>query len=140
MKITKHYLINEAELSKLPVIYSEDIKCEIDYIKEHNQFEKEGLSRLFLYIKGIEKHISNRAIAFGYGNNYRRNYDDSVLVNEYGAIFRVVDGTDRTFVEIVWIDLNLEDFGLQENRNINISRIVTEAINSYLKKNLLLAS
>ena len=81
-----------------------------------------------------------RTIAFGYGSNYRRESDNTTYVYYYGVTYRVVDGTDRTFVEIVWIDLNLEDFGLQENKKVNISRIITETINSYLRKNLLLAS
>ena len=57
-----------------------------------------------------------------------------------GVVFCLKDDSEKVFVEITWIDLNLEDFGLQENKKVNISRIITETINSYLRKNLLLAS
>ena len=49
--MVKQYLLNEDELPpKLPVIYSDDVINEINYIRERNLFEKEGLSRLFSYI------------------------------------------------------------------------------------------
>jgi hypothetical protein len=137
----KQYLLNEDwKPPKLPVVYSEYITSQIEDIIIRNQGNKYGLSTLADYVDGISSHISNRAIAFGYGSNYTRESDDTTLVYYLGVTFRVVDGIDKTFVEIVWIDLNLEDFGLQENRNINISRIITETINNYLKRNLLFAS
>ena len=138
--MAKQYILKEDKRPpNLPVVYSDDVINEIKNIKEYNQFEKDGLSRLFSYIKGIENHISNRAIAFGYGNNYARNADETTYVYDFGVTFRIVDDTDRTFVEITWMDLNLEEFGLKlwENRKINISRIITETIDDYLSKNLL---
>lgn len=85
-------------------------------------------------------HISNRAIAFGYGSNYPMYSNGTTYVYDMGVVFCLKDDSEKVFVEISWIDLNLEDFGLQESRNVDISRIITETINSYLKKNLLLAS
>lgn len=140
--MAKQYLLNEDKLPpKLPVIYSDDVINEIDNIKEYNQFEKEGLSKFFSYIKGMENHISNRAIAFDYGNNYARYSDGTIFAYDIGVTFRLVDDTERIYVEITWMDFNLEDFGLTlwENKKINISRIITETINNYLKRNLLLA-
>lgn len=99
----------------------------------------EGLSRLFSYIKGIENHISNRAIAFGYGSNYTMYSNGITYVYDMGVVFCLKDDSEKVFVEITWIDLNLEDFGLQENKKVNISRIITETINNYLRKNLIKA-
>ncbi|MBO7417467.1 MAG: hypothetical protein J6U14_00820 [Bacteroidaceae bacterium] len=139
--MVKQYLLNEDNLPpKLPVVYSDDVMNEIEYIRQRNLFEKEGLSRLFSHIKGIENHISNRAIAFGYGSNYTMDSNEITYVYDMGVVFCVKDDSEKVFIEISWIYLNLEDFGLQENRNINISRIITETINSYLRKNLLLVN
>jgi hypothetical protein len=137
----KQYLIKEDwRPQKLPVVYSEYITDQIQDIMIINQGNVNGLSALADYIDRTANHISNRAIAFGYGSNYTRESDNTTYVYYYGVTYRVVDGTDKTFVEIVWIDLNLDDFGLQENKKVDISRIITETINSYLRKNLLLAS
>ena len=137
----KQYRINEVKKTQqLPVVYSDDVINKIEYIKENNLFEKDGLGMLFSHIKGIENYISNRAIAFDYGNNFARDTDGTVIVYDMGISFLLVDKSGVIFDEIVGMDLNLEDFGLQENRNINISRIITETINNYLKRNLLFAS
>ena len=137
----KQYLVNEGKkVSTLPVVYSDDVINRLNYIKERNQFEKEGLSRLFSYIKRVEKHVSNRAIAFDYGNNYAIDSDGTIIAYDMGVCFWLVDNSGVIYVQIISIDLNLEDFGLQENKKVDISRIITETINSYLRKNLLLAS
>ena len=139
--MVKQYLLNEDELlPKLPVVFSDDVINEINYIRERNLFEIEGLSRLFSYIKGIEDHISNRAIAFGYGSNYTMYSNGITYVYEMGVVFCLKDDSEKVFIEITRIDLNLEDFGLQENWNVDISRIITETINNYLRKKLMLVS
>ena len=131
--MSKQYLLNEDKLPpKLPVIYSDDVINEIDNIKEYNQFEKEGLSRLFSYIKGIKNHISNRAIAFSYGK-VQYSYGTSIIY-DFGVGFCLEDDSEKVYVKVVWLDLSLEDFGLQENKKVNISRIITETINNYLNR------
>ena len=108
------HLLNEEKLpAKLPVVYSNETMNTIEAIKDSNRFEEEGLSRLFAYINGISSHISNRAIAFGYGNNYTIDSNETVYVRDFGVIFSLKDGTNGTFVEIAWIDLNPEEFGLE---------------------------
>ena len=110
----KQRLLTEDKLpQKLPVLYSEYITNQIEVILNYNQDNTTGLSAWKDYIDGISSHISNRAIAFGYGNNYKRDSDEFVLLHDFGATFRLIDGTDRTFVEIVWIDLKPEEFGLE---------------------------
>lgn len=110
----KRRLINEDNLPpKLPVVYSDEIMHKIENIKDYNQFEKDGLSKMFSHVKGVENHISNRAIAFGYGINYKMKPGKTVLIHDFGVAYRLVNNADRTFVEIVWMDLNLEDFGLE---------------------------
>ena len=140
--MTKQYLINEDNLPpKIPVIFSYEIMREIENFKGNNQFEKEGLLKLFYYIKGIEKHISNRAIAFGYGNEYTRYPNGTTIINDMGVSFSLVDYSERTFVQIVWIDFNLEDFGLMESKkkkNViltesQLRNIIREALTKVLR-------
>lgn len=137
----KQYFLNEDSLPpKLPIIFSDSIASQIQDICDCNRGNTYGLSALQKYLNGIINHFSNRAIAFGYGNNYPMYSNGTTYVYDMGVVFCLKDDSEKVFVEISWINLNLEDFGLQESRNVDISRIITETINSYLKKNLLLAS
>lgn len=126
--MANQYLLNEDNLPpKLPVIFSEEIINEIEVIKEYNQFEKEGLIKLDSYIKWIGNHISNRAIAFDYGNNFRRESDGTTTIYDMGVSFCVKEGTDGTFIEISWLHFNLEEFGLEipvwESKQYNRNRM-----------------
>ena len=124
--MVKQHILNEGDLPpKLPVIFSDEIADRIRDIRFYNQFDKEGLSRLFSYIKGIKNHISNRAIAFSYGSaSY--SYGASIIY-DFGVGFCLEDDSEKVYVKVVWLDLNLEDFGLNENRHID--KIITEVIN-----------
>ena len=109
-----HYQLNEDKLPpKLPVVYSDYITNQIEEIINYNEGNTNGLSALMDYLDGISSHISNRAIAFGYGNNYTIDSNETVYVRDFGVIFSLKDGTNGTFVEIAWIDLNPEEFGLE---------------------------
>ena len=135
----KQYSLNEDKLPpRLPVIYSDYITSQIEDICDRNRGNVNGLSELKNFIKRVANHISNRAIAFGYGSNYTMSSNETIYVYDMGVVFCLKDDSEKVFVEITWIDLNLEDFGLQENKKVNISRIITETINSYLRNNLLL--
>lgn len=124
----KQFLLNEDKLPpKLPVIFSNEIIDKIQDIRFYNQFDKEGLSRLFSYIKSVENHISNRSIAFSYGSDYTMDSNETIYVHDYGVIFCLVDYSDTIYVKVVWMDLNPKDFGLNENRHID--KIITEVIN-----------
>lgn len=137
----KQYILNEDSLPpKLPIIFSDSITSQIQDICDYNRGNTYGLSALQKYLKGIINHFSNRAIAFGYRSNYPMYSNGTTYVYEMGVVFCLKDDSEKVFVEITWIDLNLEDFGLQENKKANISRIIAETINSYLRKNLLLAN
>ena len=49
--MAKQHLLNEDNLPpKLPVVYSDDVLNEIEYVRQRNLFEKEGLSKLFSHI------------------------------------------------------------------------------------------
>lgn len=137
----KQYFLNEDSLPpKLPIIFSDSITSQIQDICDYNRGNTYGLSALQNYLKWIINHISNRAIAFGYGSNYTMYSNGITYVYEMGVVFCLKDDSEKVFIEITRIDLNLEDFGLQENWNVDISRIITETINNYLRKKLMLVS
>ena len=137
----KQYILNKDKRPpQLQVVYTDYITNHIQQIIDNNQGNINGLSALGDYIDWVSNHVSNRAIAFDYGGNFAKNSDGMIIIYDKGISFYLVDDSDKVFVEIVGLDLNLEEFGLCENKKVNISRIITETINSYLRKNLLLAS
>ena len=152
--MNKQYLLNEDTLPpKLPAIYSEEIKNDIEIIKEYNQFEKQGLLELDAYIKWLESHITNRSIAFNYGRNFTVESDGAIFIDYLGVRFRIEDDSKRVFVKITWIDMKLEDYGLEappslmENnqhntsgmkhtiylKESNLRRIIVESLKSVFK-------
>lgn len=123
------YLLNEDNLPpKLPVIYSENITNLIEDIAEYNEGNDNGLTELSNYIKGISRHVSNRAIAFDYGGNCEIDSNGIDILYDRGVSFCLMDDADRIFVEIIWIDLNLDDYGLEypfyENRQRHKNSII----------------
>ena len=135
----KLFSLNEDKLPpRLPVIYSDYITSQIEDICDSNRGNANGLSELKKFIKRVANHVSNRAIAFCYGNNCSMPSNGTVYIYDMGAVFCLKDDLEKVFIEITWIDLNLKDFGLNENRHID--NIITEIINQYLRRNLLLAS
>lgn len=134
----KQYILNEDNLPPtLPIIFSDSVTSQIEDICNYNRGNDYGLSKLKKHLKWITNHFSNRAIAFGYGNNYPMYSNEIAYIYDMGVVFCLKDDSERVFVEINWIDLNFEEFGLYENRMVNISRIITETIHSYLRNKLL---
>ena len=112
--MAKRHLINEDKLPpKLPVIITDEIKNEIEVIKEYNQFERDGLLKLDSYIKWITNHLSNRAIAFDYGNKFTMDSYGTIIIKDMGVTFCLENDSEKVFVKILWININLEEYGLE---------------------------
>lgn len=110
----KQYLLNEDKLpQKLPVVYSDSITRQIEEISDYNRGNTNGLSALNEYVNWISNHVSIYSIAFGYGNNYRRNPNGITTLYDRGVSFSIIDDCERTFVYIIWINLNFEELGLE---------------------------
>ena len=107
---------------KLPVIFSADVTYQIDEISSYNQYNVNGLSAWKEYIDWLSTHVSNRAIAFDYGNNFTRYPDGTTIINNIGIGFCLEDDSKKVYVRIVWIDFNLEDFGLEIPPSLNESK------------------
>lgn len=137
----KRYLLNEDKLPpKLPVVYSDTITSQIEDITNYNKGNISGLSALVEYIDGISKHISNRAIAFGYGSTLTRNTDGMTIMYDRGVCFRLVNDSERTFIIVNWINLTPEDFGLEmppmlyENKTKKIYRLTETQLHTIIKE------
>ena len=120
------YLLNEDKLPpKLPVVYSDYVSNQIELISDYNEGNV-NLSKWRNYIDGISSHISNRAIAFDYEHTRE---SDGTTINVYmGVSFYLVNDSEKVFVEIVWMDLKPENYGLEippylyENKHHNTKR------------------
>lgn len=141
-----YYLINEDKKPpKLPIIFTDYVTSQIEEIIDYNKGNIYGLSALGNYVDWITNHVANRAIAFDYGNNFARNSDGMTIIYDKGISFYLIDDSEKVFVEIVAIDLNLEEFGLEKppmmetikQYKSHINRIIKETINTYLRNKLL---
>jgi hypothetical protein len=136
------------QLLKLPTYFSSEFDDKIDEIIWYNQFEEEGRKQLKDELETILSHISNRAIALSYSDGGREDINRTIfkIILGHNVAYKIVADNDFVSICIENIEFNVEDYGLKvpptlgENKNVNISRIITETINNYLKRNLLFAS
>lgn len=114
----------------LPVVYTPEIIYRIEYIKSRNQFNTEGLSQWIDYLDWIVRFISNSSIAFDYTGQFKSDRYGNVYFNSFGynLVFRLKkdEETTQLYVAIVDIDLNIEEFGLNENKRRRKTLIITE--------------
>ena len=140
--------LNEGNKSStLYVALSPEILKEMDAIYAYNQNNVKGLYKWYSYIEEVTNHISNRSIAWNYTNRLRQERNGAITLNDfdYNVTYavKISKRTHRAYVYVYKIDLKLEEFGLKMPPRVKegrIGRIIIETINSYLRKNLLLAS
>lgn len=132
-----HYLLDEDEKpQKLPVIFTDYVTNQIEETINYNRGNIYGISALGNYIDWITNHVSNRAIAFDYGGKFARNSDGMTIIYDKGICFYLIDDSEKVFVEIVAIDLNLEEFGLK-TPSLNESKNIKKRKIHYIKESQL---
>lgn len=156
----KQYCLNEGNMSQnFYVVLSPDIIKEMNAIYAYNQNNPKSLYQWYSYVEEVTNHISNRSIAWNYGNRLKQERNGAITLNDfdYNVTYavKISKRTHRAYVYVYKIDLKIENFGLKNpfaNGNnqgtitcgkLNgkvINTIITETINNYLRKNLLLAS
>ena len=147
----KQYVLNEDKLPpKLFVLFSPQINKQMDDIYACNQKNVKALYEWYDYIDGIRNHLSNSTIAWDNQGKYWRSRSGEMHLNDFGYdatyMIRISKKTGLPYVYVTNINLNPQNFGLRvssmsEKRYIyNIDSIITEAINRYLRNNILLAS
>ena len=141
-------LIEDKQSPKLPTYFSSEFDDKIEEIIWYNQFEDEARTQLKDELDAILNHISNRAIAFSYSDGGREDINRTIFKNILGhnVAYKIITDNNAVSVCIENIEFDVQQFGLrippmmEEKRKNLISRIITETINSYLRKNLLLSS
>ena len=94
--------------------------------------------------------MSNPVIAWDYTNRFSRFPNGTRFIKDFdfnvGYAVKTNSTTKQPYVYVFMVNLRPEEFGLEipptlkENRGGTFSRIISEVINSYLRRNLLLTS
>ena len=114
----------------LPVFFITEIEDRIDYIKFRNQFNIDGLSQWQNYLDWIARFISNKSIAWDYAGQFKSDRYGNVYFNSlgYNLVFNFEkdEETTQLYVVIVDIDLNIDEFGLNESKTRKNTNRLTE--------------
>ena len=126
----KQFQIKEEKIKKLPVRFSQEIANEIEWINFRNFGNDEALSQWNDYIETIICYISDPVIAWDNMNRYRHNSYGETFIKELGMdvgfVIEIDNHTNKSFVYIFYLDLNIEEFGLKESKQRNRTLIITE--------------
>ena len=138
----KQYQLNEDRLpQKLLVVFSRKIRNKIDKIYAKNQSNIKALYQWFNYIDGIESYISNPTIAWDNMGRYPNYNNERRFINDFdyniGYVIKISSITNLPYVYVFKVNLKPREFGLKESIK-RINRIISEAINQYLKQNLII--
>ena len=141
-------LTEDKQSPKLPTYFSLEFDNKIEEIIWYNQFEEEARAQLKDELGAILNHISNRAIALSYSDGGREDINRTIFKNILGhnVAYAIITDNDVVSICIENIEFDAKQFGLrippmiEEKRKNIISLIITETINNYLRKNLLLVS
>lgn len=125
------------------VYIEKEIEDYIEYIHMRNEYNTTGLSQFDNYLDGIRRNLSRWDVAFDYGMQCDYYPNDKMYLNYYGWYIGYEfksDNEGKTYVSIFDLKPNLEELGLRENKSHYIlDNIISETINNYLRKYLLIA-
>lgn len=147
----KRYWLREDKLPpNLLVNFSSKITEKINAIGNYNKNNDLALTQWSDYLDGIKSYLSKSVIAWDNMNRYPRLRSGGKFIKDFGynVGYTLLNdySTNKPLVYIFMVNLKVEEFGLRLPPNMNedkhdiISRIVSETINNYLKRNLLLVS
>ena len=146
--MTRHWLYEDKLPSKLLVIFSKNIKNEIDIIDKYNQNNHEGLLQLHDYLDGIRNYISNPVIAWDYTNRCQHFPNGTRLLRDFdynvGYTIKTNNQTQQAYVYIFMVNLKPEEFDLKvpptltENRQHlhHIYRINESQLRNIIKESI----
>ena len=130
--MSQFYMKEDKLPSTLPVIFSTKIMREINGIDCNNQSNVDGLSEWHNYLDGVERYLSNPAIAFDYTNRFSRFPNGARFIRDFNINvgYKVItdDTTSQQCVYIFMMNLNLEEFGLNVPSTANESKQRMETI------------
>ena len=132
--------INEAKQSKITVKISSEIENTINNIQYRNRNNEDALSQRIEYLRGIENYISNPVIAWDNMGRFIHTPNGVTYINELGMnvgfTIETDNETDKTYVYIFYLDLKIEDFGLNESINKNIIHLTSSDLKRIIKESV----
>lgn len=114
----------------LPVVFTKELGDYIQYIKFRNQ-NNDGYVEWKEYLDWIVHHLSKPSIAWDYAGDCKTDENGITFFDKFGYsldfIVKIDEDTTQAYVSIIKMDLNLDGFGLVENRQRNGKVIISES-------------
>ena len=119
----KQILLKEDKLpTKLLVVFSSQISQKIMDIDNYNP-NNEHIYQWYEYLEDIIRYLSNPVIAFDYANRFLTYPNGAKHIEEINYdvtyIVKTNNKTNQTYVFIFYINLKLEEFGLNVPSSLN---------------------
>lgn len=111
----RFYIVEDNRASKFRVIFSKNIRTEINVIHTYNQNNNKALSQWYEYIEGIVNYISNPSIAWDYANQHTvyKNGTRFMSTFNYNVGYSIKTNAYGAYVYIFQVNLNPQAFGLK---------------------------
>ena len=147
--IKKYWLMEDKLPPKLLVTFSSKLYKEIKAIDAYNKNNVEALYQWRDYLYGMKRYLSDSTIAWDNMGRYPRFPNGARFIRDFnynvGYTIKINNNTNLPYVYVFKANLNLEQYGLKvpptvKENVLKVDAIITETINKYLRKHLLLAS
>ena len=127
------YYLNEDKIAKLPVLLSSEVEDFIEAIDHSNRFNEKELVQFYYDLEGLIAWVSNNSIAWDNSNNFRHFNNGTTYFERFGFkmtyVIKVNETTHQSFVYILTLKFNFDDYGLQ------IPPYITENNNNTKRQN-----
>ena len=123
----KQYCLNEDNMSQnFYVVLSPDIIKEMNAIYAYNQNNPKSLYQWYSYIEEVTNHISNRSIAWNYGNRLKQERNGAITLNDfdYNVTYavKISKRTHRAYVYVYnrkfWLEKSICKWKQSRNNNL----------------------
>ena len=98
-------------------MFSSEVEDFIDDIDFHNRFNENELIQFYCGLEGVLLWLSNTSIAWDNSNNFNHLSNGTTYFERFGFnltyTIKVNETTNQSFVYILTLRFNLEDYGLK---------------------------
>ena len=126
----RYHLKEDKIAKKIPIMFSSEVEDFIDDIDFHNRFNENELIQFYCGLEGVLLWLSNTSIAWDNSNNFNHLSNGTTYFERFGFnmtyTIKVNETTNLSFVYILTLRFNLEDYGLKipyyitENNNTKL--------------------
>ena len=132
--------------SNLLVNFSSKITKKINAIGVYNRQNGAALTQWSEYLDGMKSYLSKSVIAWDNMNRYPRLRNGGRFIGDFGynVGYTIINdnATGQPLVYVFMASLKPKEFGLKVppnmNESRNINQIISEVLNQYLRRNLIL--